>query len=221
MTDGDICYFCGKPATTDEHIPPQCIFFGNVNGEPNRKNLITVPSCEEHNLGKQKDDEYLRFVLIMNIASSGINGNLNIDKFIRATKRTPHVFSSFLNNPRKVFVKELSTQALEETLAYEPDIYRYHRILKQISIGLFYYTYHMVFRGQVSIAYDGTIYLDSISENMESEKIKKAFHVIEGTAEYKGENQNIFKYKVIDQSNMKYLKMVFFNTNEILIRMKL
>src|ERR1700733_6530786 len=55
------CYYCGRPATSREHVPPECIFpeKKDSSGKDYRKNLITVPSCDEHNLHKSKDDEFL------------------------------------------------------------------------------------------------------------------------------------------------------------------
>ena len=37
-----------------------------------RKSLITVPSCDDHNLRKTKDDEYLMFVLACNIVNNEV-----------------------------------------------------------------------------------------------------------------------------------------------------
>jgi hypothetical protein len=57
-----ICYYCNEIATTKEHTPPKCFFPKKKDlpsGSPDyRKNLITVPSCEKHNTGRSKDDEY-------------------------------------------------------------------------------------------------------------------------------------------------------------------
>ena len=55
------CYICGAPATSKEHVPPQCLFpeKKDIGTEKFRKDLITVPSCELHNTNKSKDDEFL------------------------------------------------------------------------------------------------------------------------------------------------------------------
>ena len=56
------CYMCDNLATTIEHAPPKCIFPEKKDlpaGMDLRKELITVPSCEEHNTAKSTDDEYL------------------------------------------------------------------------------------------------------------------------------------------------------------------
>jgi hypothetical protein len=44
------CTYCGKTATSKDHVPPKCFF-----SEPYPPNLITVPSCESCN--KRFDEE--------------------------------------------------------------------------------------------------------------------------------------------------------------------
>lgn len=49
------CYMCEKPATSVEHIPPKCLFPEQKDlpgGADLRKQLLTVPACDEHNLKK-------------------------------------------------------------------------------------------------------------------------------------------------------------------------
>lgn len=53
-----ICYWCGAPATSREHVPPRNLFPQGKN-----KNLITVPSCSRHNEALTKFDEKFRIYL--------------------------------------------------------------------------------------------------------------------------------------------------------------
>ena len=58
------CYWCGVDATSKEHVPPKCLFpedkdIQKIAHDTFRKNLITVPSCDAHNLEKSHEDEYL------------------------------------------------------------------------------------------------------------------------------------------------------------------
>ena len=48
-----LCYNCGKPATTKDHIPPKCLFPKGTRGH-----LITVPSCRDCNESMALDDQY-------------------------------------------------------------------------------------------------------------------------------------------------------------------
>src|SRR5581483_1787616 len=54
------CVYCGQPATTRDHIPPQCLF-----GKKKPSNLITVPACAACNHGAKLNDEYaMRLALV-------------------------------------------------------------------------------------------------------------------------------------------------------------
>ena len=69
------CYMCDGRATTDEHVPPKCLFPEEKDLPKEvslRVELIKVPSCELHNTAKSKDDEYLLYVLCMNIANNAV-----------------------------------------------------------------------------------------------------------------------------------------------------
>ena len=59
------CYSCAELATTQEHVPPKCLFPEKKDSEnlDYRKNLIRVPSCELHNNRFHLDDEFLMIVL--------------------------------------------------------------------------------------------------------------------------------------------------------------
>jgi len=52
------CYACEREATTVEHCPPKSLFPAGQ-----REQLLTVPSCAEHNNDNSKDVEYVRNAL--------------------------------------------------------------------------------------------------------------------------------------------------------------
>ena len=52
------CYWCGAPATSDDHVPAQCFY-----PTDKRNNLIKVPSCQEHNGDLSKLDERFRYYI--------------------------------------------------------------------------------------------------------------------------------------------------------------
>ncbi len=57
MKNDQYCYWCGEPATSKEHVPPKCLFpedkdIKPILNETFREHLITVPSCDKHNLSK-------------------------------------------------------------------------------------------------------------------------------------------------------------------------
>lgn len=76
MTKQKVCYRCGKPAKTREHVPPKAFF-----PKGGSLQLKTVPSCEEHNNKKCGDDQYLLAHICMNAAAGD---NLPKSIFVRS-----------------------------------------------------------------------------------------------------------------------------------------
>jgi len=76
------CVYCGSPATTLDHVPPQSFF---PRFPP--PNLITVPSCQKCNVSFKGDDDYARLVL----TTVGSKGNPDRDdvlpRVVRYTQR--------------------------------------------------------------------------------------------------------------------------------------
>lgn len=94
------CYMCDKSPTSVEHVPPRCLFPEQKDlpdGIDLRKQLITVPSCDEHNTKTSKDDEYLLYVLLMNIANNQSAEQHFDTKVIRAIGRNPSVMALLSN----------------------------------------------------------------------------------------------------------------------------
>ena len=68
-----VCYNCGQPATTKEHIPPKCLF-----PKGTRAQLITVPSCRDCNESMALDDQY--FAAFLSTAATRSPASLDVWK---------------------------------------------------------------------------------------------------------------------------------------------
>lgn len=75
----ETCYACERPASTVEHCPPKSFF---PTGQ--RQNLMTVPSCEEHNNDNSKEVEYARNAIT---TLRGVN-TTGLELFERKTKKS-------------------------------------------------------------------------------------------------------------------------------------
>ena len=89
------CYMCDAPATSREHVPPRCLF---PDDPAFRKNLIRVPSCDEHNMRKAKDDELLRNVLVCAPGNNDHCLSVLEAGVMPAFERRPHIIETFLPN---------------------------------------------------------------------------------------------------------------------------
>ena len=92
LSIGRLRYMCELPASSREHAPPRCIFpepKDLEDGSNLRKNLITVPSCDQHNPRFSKDDEYFLVMTTLNIDGNELKTRHFATKVIRALRRSP------------------------------------------------------------------------------------------------------------------------------------
>jgi hypothetical protein len=83
------CYMCDRPSTSREHVPPRCLFPEAKDvGVHVRRNLLTVPSCDEHNSAKSADDEFLMVSLAGIIGNNSIGYLHKFSKVNRAIHRS-------------------------------------------------------------------------------------------------------------------------------------
>jgi hypothetical protein len=72
LSEWPSCYVCDAPKTSHEHVPPLCFFPDEKDTRGHslyRKNLITVPSCDDHNTQKSEGDLYAAFRKVSDFAS--------------------------------------------------------------------------------------------------------------------------------------------------------
>lgn len=94
------CYMCSADENSREHAPPQCLFPEKRDiGRDLRRNIITVPSCDEHNSKKSADDEFLRAVILMvAVGSNEIANHQFLGKFLRGAERNRHAHSEYFKD---------------------------------------------------------------------------------------------------------------------------
>lgn len=133
------CYMCSLPATSLEHAPPKCLFptaRDTENGINLRKNLITVPSCDEHNSAKSKDDEYLLYSLSLSITSNNTGLNLFLTKVQRAAQRKPALAIELFSTSVPVSLQNTQTKEIAEAHAITVNGARIDKVLAQCARAL-------------------------------------------------------------------------------------
>jgi hypothetical protein len=200
------CYMCNNPKTSDEHVPPKCLFpeaKDVANGKDYRVNLITVPSCDEHNSEKSKDDVYLSYVLAINILSNNTSKKQFSSKIIRAIKRVPHVYREFSKNNMQVALCDENGN-LSKTAAIEIDRTRFDKSLKHIAYGIYYEKYNKKFKGDVTIFTDGLIDIQgsqSVEFNEAVQQLGVRIDLLFKDIPREGKNQEIFSYQCVNSSD--------------------
>lgn len=224
MSDkSDICYKCGNPATSREHVPPLCLFpeQKDCDGLDYRKGLITVPSCDEHNSKKSQDDEFLMMILgsvLGNNATAFIHLHTKVS---RALQRKGHeYFKKGLMRNTKEYVYTTPSGVIYPLLMGEVNLERLNRCCEHIACGLYYYEFKKVFEGEVRLILSPMIHDDP--SQREFVGLLKVLAEKEGAndiSKIKGANPDIFKYVFLppDRYGFFSLKMTFYQGTEIFV----
>jgi hypothetical protein len=123
------CYQCGRPASGDEHAPPESFFPEGYNS-----GLTTVPSCPDHNTALSKEVEYVRNAL------SGQHGlNLVATKVFENARasydRSPKLFNRTFSGMRQIVMDG------EETGAYRIELPRFKKVMKAIAYAMYFHDF--------------------------------------------------------------------------------
>lgn len=213
------CYFCGNPATSREHVPPKCIFpeTKDFPGSNFRKNLITVPSCDEHNLKKSEDDEFLMGCLTPVVGNNAIAFLQTHRKIKRAWTRKEKLFEATMKNAKRKTIKSKDGTKFPVFIG-KPDGPRLIKALEAVARGLYYFERNKIFVGKCKVLptflkYNSD-YWDFIKVVLKSlmDKESKDWHT-------GGYNPEIFKYLLgaPDQYGLTPMSMVFYEGAEVIV----
>lgn len=208
------CYACENPATTTEHIPPKCLFPERKDlpkGLDLRKNLITVPSCAQHNTSKTTDDEYLLYVLASNIGIKNVGLWHWATKLKRSMEKRPSKLGIF-RKLRPIRVNGVLTGMFD--LDYE-------RIKSQfilISKGLFFHHTGNRWLHEVDIFTTLAISQSDEEYNHAQEKITSIGKSFLSPQDFRDDNPEVFSYQyLINSDGPGYIfRMIFYQGIEVI-----
>ena len=200
--DGDICYACAEPATTREHVPPRCLFPESKDlptGLDLRRNLLTVPSCEVHNVGKSRDDEYFLWVVCCSLPTNKVGQRQVYTKLLRALRRDASTWLSFQSGARDVTVTESESGREHEATMCPFDGARFQRTLELIARGIYFGHYGEPWHGALKVHADFVDAPDAPDQAALREARLTLFRgaqQIFASATWHGANQDVFRYAV-------------------------
>lgn len=178
---------CDEKATTVEHAPARAFF-----PEGHRTNLITVPSCEEHNTKTSKDDEYVRNAIVTVAGGNEIAQTLVSDKAKRSFERSPALLKKTFENI--ICVKHEG----EDTIAFELDRARFDGVMHKIACAL-----HYRHTGGWLETETHTIMKQTVTEELEEGGTAYLFGLFEQEGlEWHGENPEVFRYQFVQMGNL-------------------
>jgi len=210
------CYICDKLSTSEEHVPPRSLFPESKDlpqGIDLRKNLITVPACDEHNLQKSGEDEYLLFLLVGNIEVNSAGLKHWQTKIRRALRKRSSKYSLF-KNPRPIRFLGIQTGA------YEIDFERMSHHLDLIARGLYFHHIKKHWPYAIQLAIPFAISVGSNAAQRYSQAMREtavlAFGFLQNEPRL-GDNPEVFyyQYKLKDDGPGFIMRMVFYGGIEV------
>lgn len=224
MTDlRPTCYACSLEATTEEHVPPKCLFperSDMPNGEDVRRGLIKVPSCVEHNTTKSRDDEHLMFVLAMTLQAGETGGQQFSTKIMRAVTRRAALMHQILEHTAPVMLRDEKTGETFETIAVRADWERVERSLRLVALGLHRHHFGEPWTGPLKLMVEFSRFLtDERAPKWNSiiQDISIKADLLFKDAPQHGENPAIFTYQVIDEpaTRTRVMRLHFYGGNRL------
>ncbi|TGL13081.1 hypothetical protein EHQ42_14920 [Leptospira levettii] len=186
MNKDDICYYCGKKATTREHIPPQSFF-----PKSQKLNLVTIPSCDDHNSKKTNKDEYVRNYISIH-RSVREKGYEKFEEKTRSAFKKNKKLQNALENAEKVQLDG------EETGIFIAKKEIFDDFFDHLASGIFYHITKSIFNGKwtihlISFHEDRELY-ESNTENLTN--LLQAYKIISTKTNFKKikefENEKVF-----------------------------
>jgi len=200
------CYLCDNKSTSHEHVPAKCFFpkGGNIN-------LITVPSCNIHNLDTSLDDEYLRNLIALTQGNNLIGKQLFINKGVKALENSNKKYDEIVRNP--IFLNFIKNDDNTKNLTIQVDINRFDRAIKKIAYGLHFYKYRETWNKELLIGKS-----NFVTDNYEVDPVIKFINGIPKIRDcivYDGANQTVFKYSFFMYEKKIFLTMKFYEYFEV------
>jgi len=214
----DKCYMCDQTATTTEHVPPKCLFPTMKDSSQDlRVNLFTVPSCDNHNGKKSKDDEFLM------VSIAGILGNNSIGfqhyhgKIQRALKRNSFRLLEKVFTDKKIY-RFNKDNLFIDVIWGTPDYNRLMGCFDNIALGVYRHHFGENFKGKVKSLL-GFLHMPEGNPKAFTEWIKyKSVDELKDKEKY-GDNPGVFYYQYTspDQYGYFLIKLCFYENLDIYV----
>lgn len=214
------CYMCDREATTVEHAPPRCIFpeiKDTPNGADYRQNLITVPSCSEHNTAKSHDDEYLLFILAASITSSDVGLMQFLTKVKRSAERKPALASKMARNSAPVKIFHEDRHQWEDAAGIVVEGTRIDATISKFARALYFHETNRKFFDAVRVITSFTMYSDLNFNNSISSAVEAADNFF-SSHPLCGKNSDVFWYKFEEGENTATMLLCFYGATKILVQ---
>ena len=200
---------CSATSTSREHVPPKNLFpeAREIGGADYRVNLITVPSCDQHNTEKAHDDEFLMVSLAGIIGNNSIGYMHKLGKVDRAIRNSANrLLDQVLVEKKKVHRVEFGNNQFHEVIWGTPDLERLHKCFVHIGHGLHQHHYRSRFTGRITVLLGYLFHTDHNSKTW-VDFIRERVEIDLKDKPRLGSNQEVFYYRVTEPDQFKIFLM--------------
>jgi hypothetical protein len=155
------CYMCDAEGTTREHVPPDSFFPKGY-----RDNLVTVPSCDEHNTKNSKDVEYVRNVIVVHISTNNAARSHFQDKVLRSFRNSLKLFNRTFKDVKPIIFNG------KETGIFTVDINRFNQVMESIAYAVYYKSFDRSYAGYWDIFASSFILNEALFQDKRDDTIE-------------------------------------------------
>ena len=211
------CYMCDNLATSREHVPPECFFpeQKDLNADY-RRNLITVPACDVHNLRKSRDDEYMLGVVAFHWRNNQVAHQQSTTKIKRALKRKRGYFSLYFGEGKN----QLLLLEDKKLVTGPVNIDRLNSSLEKIARGLYYRHFNRKWLNNVGIQHLSLVPVHNKDPNHPVVHALTQFvqqmRLLCLNQPKRGANPDVFYYQLVQGRFATIMLMVFYGGFEVI-----
>ncbi|MBN1396690.1 MAG: hypothetical protein JXA06_01535 [Bacteroidetes bacterium] len=182
-----------------EHVPPECFF-----PTGHKLNLITVPSCPDHNLRKSKDDEYVRSIIAPALGNNAYDLAMSTTKVNRSFSHSSVLVAAVFQG---VLVTKLKDGM--ETGGVTVDLDRWDNFFRHFANAIYWHDFKIQHHQSWEIVNPNLTVGDLYEANPYNEVNKKFLSL--NFQQLPTPNPEIFQYSFFRYSNESYAyKFVFY-----------
>lgn len=192
---------CDATGLTREHVPPLSFFPSGY-----RIDLITVPSCHEHNSKNSKDVEYVRNIIVSDFGTNSIARALFKDKILRSYSRSPKLKQRTFENRIPIIVEG------QDSVIVKLDMPRFRLVMQAIAYAIYFKDFGESYSGEWLIYSPSMVASKPIEQDLPDRvnpELRAAFNLIPFTPK-PATNPQIFKYAIYEGGRGIFYKFEFY-----------
>lgn len=212
------CYMCERPETSREHVPAKSIFperKDTPSGHDYRQNLISVPSCDDHNCAKSAEDEYLMQVLAMSLGLNQVAVDHVNSKVRRSLIRNPRVANAFKTSAKPLVVHDIKADAWFRAISLDVDAERVHGVLEMNARAIYFHHHGVKLEAAINMQSNFLMTGSARANDLINELFARADEMLSKSRRY-GQNPDVFYYRTDREEDLELLEFTFYGSSKVL-----